>query len=447
MNDGALDVIEAAVTQAMGVRLSPFVGPLGRTLHDARILEAAGSPAAAGELLAGGAIAALAVGSGSPAGTIAQITRLAARATGADEVRIGLMALAEPTALSAPLDLALQAHATILAGVTGARSVAVWRIGAEAAPRLTASAGPSDPEGTRATVAQRLCGDRSAGSTALVFAFGEPCAVIAWMSDGDDRLLTCLAERSAGMLTLTFERAAADGEDRHAALARAAERRLSRVAFDLHDGPLQDVALLRGELARLRGMLRLPRAAQELADPAAQVEDLLAIAEATEADLRDLAITMESSNLGQRDFEESLRGTIRAFTLRSGLEVEVALLGDASELTSMERMALLRLIGEALANAREHAEPERVTVTVHAGPRTVDARITDDGNGFDVDATLPQAARRGSMGLIGMLERVRLLGGTCEISSVPGRGTTVHASFERFFSSAAGGAEQERGAA
>lgn len=219
----------------------------------------------------------------------------------------------------------------------------------------------------------------------------------------------------------------------------ATERRMSRIGMDLHDGPLQDMSLLRGELSALHGCLTgidpadFARAAPECAEKLiAKVDGLLAIAEAAETELRELSRSLESTSLMTRPLEESLRGIVRSFALRTGIEPELQLDGDASGLTKMERGTLLRVIGEALANAREHGAPRSIAVSVKVGSDRVMARVVDDGRGFDLERKLPESIERGSLGLVGMIERARLLGGACRINSRPGQGTAVTVSFARY---------------
>jgi signal transduction histidine kinase len=99
--------------------------------------------------------------------------------------------------------------------------------------------------------------------------------------------------------------------------------------------------------------------------------------------------------------------------------------GDFLGLTDSQQITLLGLIREALSNVREHSGARNVTITVNAGPDGVHAAVTDDGRGFDPDAALLRAARGGHLGLVGMHERVRLLGGQTKIDSRPGGPTTV----------------------
>lgn len=364
---------------------------------------------------------------------IAAIAARSERPPGAGSLTIGLLALSDPLPLGAPLEVAAQAHVTLLTGLAGHIGAAIWRVDRGTEPALVASVGSPPPQPTGATMARAACGAASDDPVALVRAFGEPVAVMTWASALHHRSdAGALAARSVAFLGIAFERAALLGASvgQHVVQARSAERRLSRVALDLHDGPLQDVALLRGQLAALRATM----ACGANAGPGghlARIDDLQAIAEATETDLRELASSMECSSLLRRPFGEAMRGLSRSFALRSGIEPALTIAGPADELSALERGALLRVVGEALANVREHSGACSVEVSIDVGPSEVAATVRDDGRGFDVAAELPAAARRGSLGVLGMIERIRQLGGTCTVDTRPGAGTAVRVSFAR----------------
>jgi signal transduction histidine kinase len=101
-------------------------------------------------------------------------------------------------------------------------------------------------------------------------------------------------------------------------------------------------------------------------------------------------------------------------------------------LSTSQQIALLNIIQEALSNVREHADATKVQITVSLGEHGVEAKITDDGRGFDLEPTLVRAAREGRIGLLAMNERVRLLGGQCRIDSRPGGPTVVSVALERW---------------
>ena len=87
---------------------------------------------------------------------------------------------------------------------------------------------------------------------------------------------------------------------------------------------------------------------------------------------------------------------------------------------------------ESLANVREHSGATAVEVRIRARRSTIDVSITDNGQGFEVSRAVAKAAQRGRLGLVGMGERVRLLGGTFHIDSKPGGPTTLRFSLPRW---------------
>ena len=336
---------------------------------------------------------------------------------------------------------------TLIAGAAAVPQVAAWRVPADGAPQPAAESAPGAFEATRAAVAQVFCRDARDLPLVIVHDGDEPAAILAWAPREDEApAVRALAERSGASLSVALERHALLVTElaEHADAARAAKHRLARVAFDLHDGPLQDLALMRQELNALRRELR------ELGMPARRsqlrLDDVLAIADSTETDLRELATSMTSSTLTQRPFADALRGVLHGFGLRSGLEPQLDLHGEPDGLTAMERVALLRVIGEALANVREHSGAQNVVVAVRIGAADVEADVVDDGCGFDVQTALPAAARRGSMGLLGIIERIRLMNGSWDVLSTVGQGTTVSVRFDRFLPAQAPAELQQPGA-
>ncbi|TLY29762.1 MAG: PAS domain S-box protein [Nitrospirae bacterium] len=91
--------------------------------------------------------------------------------------------------------------------------------------------------------------------------------------------------------------------------------------------------------------------------------------------------------------------------------------------------ACFRIVEEAVNNATKYAKARRINVILSKQDGTLDLLIRDDGTGFDVNTVLARAARGESMGLLGMEERVKHLGGLFTITSQPGRGTEVRATF------------------
>ena len=216
-------------------------------------------------------------------------------------------------------------------------------------------------------------------------------------------------------------------------LAEAAERRLCRLAFDIHDGPLQNVAGIAGDLAMLRRRLRDALAdAHRSAEVLGCVDDLEARLGAADTELRDLCHSLESPTNSCKPFvhmlHEELVGFAHRTDIRAGIEIE----GDFDDLTESQRIALWRILQESLANAREHSSAREVLIKASATDDHLLLEVVDDGRGFDVRATLLDAARRGRLGLVGVSERVRLLGGRCDVRSAPGGPTKVAVTLPRW---------------
>jgi signal transduction histidine kinase len=206
----------------------------------------------------------------------------------------------------------------------------------------------------------------------------------------------------------------------------ASERSLSRLRFDLHDGPQQDVIILAEDLRLFRDQLA------SVIDNAVsrdrvlgRIDDLLARLVALDGDLRRISSSLESPFLHHEPLPDAIDELAGAFAARTAIEPQVTLHGELSRLSDSQQITLLALIREALANIREHSDAERVTISVSAGGNGVEATVTDDGRGFDPEETLVVAAREGHLGLVGMHERVRMLGGQTRIDSRPGGPTVI----------------------
>jgi signal transduction histidine kinase len=91
-------------------------------------------------------------------------------------------------------------------------------------------------------------------------------------------------------------------------------------------------------------------------------------------------------------------------------------------------IAAFRVAQEAVTNVIRHAQARSAIVTIEQQNGRLEVSIEDDGRGFDIGARAARGATGMSVGLLGMEERVRVLGGDFTVDSRPGRGTRVHAS-------------------
>ncbi|MFN9572289.1 MAG: response regulator [Betaproteobacteria bacterium] len=193
---------------------------------------------------------------------------------------------------------------------------------------------------------------------------------------------------------------------------REEERR--RLAQEVHDDIGTTLTALKFELARL---------GRDLGDHPVAAPRLLAMNEL-------LAHAVAASHRIQHNLHPpvldaglaaALEWLARGFSERTGVPARFESNRDDVPLSASRAAAIYRVAQEALANCAKHAHARRVTLQLFAGPEEITLEVSDDGVGFDpamLEATL-------GLGLRGLLERARGLGGWAEVNSAAGRGTTL----------------------
>jgi len=136
--------------------------------------------------------------------------------------------------------------------------------------------------------------------------------------------------------------------------------------------------------------------------------------------VRDLAMGLRPSMLDDIGLGPALQWQAREFSRRSGVPAVVQLDGVLAGLPDEHRTCVYRVVQEALTNCVRHAEAKGVRVSVHGRSDVVNLTIQDDGIGFNPDHPL-----REGLGLIGIRERIRQLGGTLTITSQTQKGTIL----------------------
>ncbi len=227
-------------------------------------------------------------------------------------------------------------------------------------------------------------------------------------TDDDMRLAESFASRAAVAVDLS-ERVARDSL-RGVVAAQELERR--RLARELHDETGQALTSI---LLGLRAM-EDAKSDEQVRAAAAQLRELVV---RTLQDVRQLAVELRPKALDDFGLIAALERLVETWTEQTGIvaELEARLPG---RLPSETETALYRIVQEALTNIVKHARASRVSIVLSERVRAVTVVIEDDGIGFE-----PQSARYGGLGLVGMRERVALVGGRLEIESREGAGTTL----------------------
>lgn len=122
----------------------------------------------------------------------------------------------------------------------------------------------------------------------------------------------------------------------------------------------------------------------------------------------------------------ALQSFLKQFAMRTGVRTRLKAFAGVEKLDAARRTAFYRVVQEAFANVERHAAARRAEVAIHKAGHGVKMRIADNGRAFDVQQTL-RANRGKRLGLIGMRERLEMLGGKLWIESTTGKGTTIEA--------------------
>jgi len=229
-------------------------------------------------------------------------------------------------------------------------------------------------------------------------------------TDGDLRLAEIFAGRAAVALALS-EQIARDTVRR---VVGAQEEERRRLALELHDETGQALTSILLGLKAIGGAKNKEDAERAEADVRALVVQAL-------QDVRALAVELRPSALDDFGLAAALERLAHTFAERSGIETTVETHLEARLPPEIET-TLYRVVQEALSNIVKHAAAEHVSIVVTQHGGAVAATVDDDGQGF-AEGTV----RADALGLTGMRERLALVGGTLELESAPGSGTTVAA--------------------
>ncbi len=203
-------------------------------------------------------------------------------------------------------------------------------------------------------------------------------------------------------------------------LIKAQEEERQRIAHELHDEIGQMLTAVRLNLQAVQRACDTPACSPYIEDNIRVVDDALKL-------VRDLSFDLRPSLLDDLGLIAALRWYVERYAQRSGLRAEVA--ADAPELERRLpreiETAAFRIVQEALANVVRHAQAKRVLVELKPVSSELLLRIKDDGVGFNYLALKKNAVPLATVGLRGMEERVKAVGGCLEIESERARGTEI----------------------
>jgi signal transduction histidine kinase len=348
-----------------------------------------------------------------------------------------------PRLLELPPLVAIELQLSLLLGLDVLSDVSLWLRTAGGLESLLALGGDGRPSRrvraeAKAALRQRSRLSLLGGSqlrSVTVLRFGEAYAAIVGRVGATEQAVAeaYLAETAAALSpVIEREHLLEYSATRERTLSASAERRLMRLGFDLHDGPIQDVLALAADVQLLQQQV-YPFILEDYREQAhGRFDDLTARLVELDRQLREIAHSLETKSVISRPLGEILHREVDTFMERSGIHAELEIRGDPDSLSSAQRITVFRTIQEALANIREHAGASTVSVRVRARRSAIEVQIVDDGMGFEVERALAKAAQRGRLGLVGIAERVRMVGGTFELESRPGGPTSLKLTLPRW---------------
>jgi two-component system sensor histidine kinase DegS len=199
------------------------------------------------------------------------------------------------------------------------------------------------------------------------------------------------------------------------------------IARELHDGVAQTTQQLILQASLCRKLLerrRLEMLAEELADLETRAQHASNQVRELMADLRPPLTQPDAP------FVEWIRAEIDTHLTRGGppIEFELQTKEPIPNLPNTMRVALIRILQEALLNVRKHSAARKMTVTLALDGNTLRLTVADDGQGFSTGELLARPPDRGGAGLNAMRARALALGGEFRVQTGPGQGTRVEAS-------------------
>ena len=222
-------------------------------------------------------------------------------------------------------------------------------------------------------------------------------------------------ERQARLRYDALARSRLELEGLSARLVEAQEEERRAISRELHDEVGQSLGALLVEVGQLAKLVPSEDRVTQ-----AQIAQIKSVAESAVKSIRDIALLLRPPMLDDLGLVPALEWQAREISRRSDMEVEVHSENVSEDLGDETKVTIYRLVQEALNNAATHASAKNAKVTIVQNSDKITVEIADDGHGFD-------PARQRGMGILGMEERVRRLGGTFTIESAPGKGATVKA--------------------
>ena len=256
-----------------------------------------------------------------------------------------------------------------------------------------------------------------------VFAIADVCLVLlaVRVNRRARREEVALANRTDELARESLQRIIAEAELEHVLRSTLEQQEAdrSRIARDLHDGLGQNVTTLHF------GLDDIWRDADNAHAVRTKAQRLQAVAKEVSHEIGRIAWELRPVALDDLGLQTALQSLVDTVSVHSGLQFDLHIMLGDRRLGSAKETALYRVVQEGLANIVKHAGATRVGISLTVIANEVRLIIEDDGNGFDWDESAAPSPYGGGSGLLGMRERMSLVGGTLEVEAAAGQGAAL----------------------
>ena len=211
-------------------------------------------------------------------------------------------------------------------------------------------------------------------------------------------------------------------QDAQRRLLTELELERKRLAREIHDGVIQDLLGVGYQLEEIEASAKAtPALAEELQDVRGNVRDLV-------GDLRHICSTLRPPTIDSLGLGSALQSYVHEWGKRTGIHATLNLDPNLGRLPEATELSIFRIVQEGLTNVRKHAAANVVEINLaHTSPRRLMLSIADDGRGLPAGFDLARLPAEGHYGVLGITERVALLGGRCRFQNRPEGGALIQA--------------------
>jgi len=203
---------------------------------------------------------------------------------------------------------------------------------------------------------------------------------------------------------------------------QAQEEERKRISVELHDSVAQWLVGVSYQLQTCRALLSETGNNGEAQSELAEIEATL---DKSVKEMRRVMAGLHPPALDELGLTHALRQALEGLK-PDGIAYHLETIGEPVRLPASTEVAIYRVVQEALTNVRKHSEASVVILRIQFERENVSVEVSDNGKGFNLSKTMKSAVSVGHMGLLGMSERVTMLGGTLRIETRPGAGTGIN---------------------